>query len=69
MPLHLEEELVISQAGAPPPQKKRNYVGATDHRSFYFISYIKTLNRYLRMHREQALLCSLVDIDEVDVAI
>ena len=35
------------------------------HRSFDYISYIKTLNNYLRMHREQALLCSLEDVDEV----
>ena len=39
------------------------------HRSFDFISYIKTLNNYLRMHREQALLCSLEDVDEVVAAI
>ena len=35
------------------------------HRSFDFIRYIKTLNNYLRMHREHALLCSLEDVDEV----
>ena len=64
MPLHPVEELVISQVGAPPPLKL-NSVGATGHRSFDFISYIKTLNNYLCMHREQALLCSLEDIDEV----
>ena len=39
------------------------------HRSFDFISYIKILNNYLHMHREQALLCSLEDVDEVVAAI
>ena len=38
------------------------------HRRFDFISYIKTMNNYLRLHREQALLCSLEDVDEVVAA-
>ena len=41
--------------------------GQGRHRTFDFIGYIKTLNNYLRMHREQALLFSLEDVDE-DVA-
>ena len=39
------------------------------HKRFDFISYIKTLSNYLRMHREQALLCSLEDVNNVVAAI